>query len=73
MAVYEYKAIKRKGREISTPLTETGLFPPVAVNMIAVGEKSGQLEEMLNRVSRIMESELDSCVKRFMPHSLILP
>ncbi len=61
----------KEGREISTPLAETGLFPPVVVNMIAVGEKSGQLEEMLIRVSRIMEAELDSSLKRFM--SLLEP
>jgi len=61
----------KEGREISRPLAESGLFPPVVVNMIAVGEKSGQLEEMLNRVSRIMEAELDSSLKRFM--SLLEP
>ncbi len=61
----------KEGREIAAPLAESGLFPPVVVNMIAVGEKSGQLEEMLNRVSRIMEAELDSSLKRFM--SLLEP
>ncbi|MCF8061064.1 MAG: type II secretion system inner membrane protein GspF [Deltaproteobacteria bacterium] len=61
----------KEGREIASPLAESGFFPPVVVNMIAVGEKSGQLEEMLNRVSRIMEAELDSSLKRFM--SLLEP
>ncbi len=61
----------KEGREISKPLAESGFFPPVVVNMIAVGEKSGQLEEMLNRVSRILEAELDSSLKRFM--SLLEP
>jgi general secretion pathway protein F len=39
--------------------------------MIAVGEKSGQLEEMLDRVSGIMEAELDSTLKKLM--SLLEP
>ncbi|MGD8387659.1 MAG: type II secretion system inner membrane protein GspF [Desulfobacteraceae bacterium] len=61
----------QEGREISRPMAESGVFPPVVVNMIAVGEQSGQLEDMLNRVSRIMESELDSSLKRLM--SLLEP
>ena len=64
--------LKRKeGKEISKPLASSGLFPPVVVNMIAVGEKSGQLEEMLNSVSKIVEAELDSSLKRLM--SLLEP
>lgn len=61
----------QEGREISRPMAESGVFPPVVVNMIAVGEQSGQLEDMLNRVSKIMESELDSALKRLM--SLLEP
>ena len=61
----------REGKEISKPLAASGIFPPVIVSMIAVGEKSGQLEEMLNRVSSIMEAELDSSLRRLM--SLVEP
>ena len=61
----------KEGKEIAKPLSRNGVFPPVVVNMIAVGEKSGQLEEMLNRVSRILESELDTSLKRLM--SLLEP
>lgn len=52
------------GKEISKPLAASGIIPPIVVNMIAVGEKSGQLEEMLNRVSKILEAELDSSLKK---------
>ena len=34
----------KEGKEVSKPLASSGIFPPVVVNMIAVGEKSGQLE-----------------------------
>jgi general secretion pathway protein F len=61
----------KEGKEISKPLGASGVFPPVIVSMIAVGEKSGQLEEMLNRVSSIMEAELDSSLRRLM--SLVEP
>jgi len=61
----------KEGKEISKPLARSGIFPPVVVNMIAVGEKSGQLEEMLNRVSKIMETELDSSLKKLL--SLLEP
>ena len=61
----------KEGKEISKPLASSGIFPPVVVNMIAVGEKSGQLEEMLNRVSKIMETELDSSLKKLL--SLLEP
>lgn len=61
----------KEGKEVSKPLGASGVFPPVVVNMIAVGEKSGQLEEMLNRVSKIMDAELDSSLKRLM--SLLEP
>ncbi len=60
-----------EGGEIAAPLARSGVFPPVVVNMIAVGEKSGRLEEMLNRVSGIIEAELDSGIKRLM--SLLEP
>jgi general secretion pathway protein F len=61
----------KEGKEIAKPLGLSGVFPPMVVNMIAVGEKSGQLEEMLNRVSRIMEAELESSLRRLM--SLLEP
>jgi general secretion pathway protein F len=61
----------KEGNEVSKPLARSGIFPPVVVNMIAVGEKSGQLEEMLTKVSRIMESELDSSLKKLL--SLLEP
>ena len=40
-----------KGKGISKPLQESKLFPPLVVRMIAVGEQSGSLDEMLKNVS----------------------
>jgi general secretion pathway protein F len=41
----------REGEPIADPLRRSGLFPPVVVQMVAVGEKSGELEKMLLKIS----------------------
>ncbi len=54
----------REGESIADPLKRSGLFPPLVTHMIAVGEKSGELEEMLRRVSQIYDAEVDRVVTR---------
>jgi general secretion pathway protein F len=41
----------KEGESIAAPLRRSGEFPPLVIHMIAVGERSGQLEEMLNSVA----------------------
>ncbi len=50
----------KEGEAIAAPLKRSGQFPPLVVHMIAVGEKSGQLEEMLNNVARAYEVQVDA-------------
>jgi type II secretion system protein F len=50
-AVQKARDNVREGEPIADPLRRSGLFPPVVVQMIAVGEKSGELEKMLLKVS----------------------
>jgi general secretion pathway protein F len=52
----------REGESIAEPLKRSGAFPPMVTHMIAVGEKSGQLEQMLENVSRAYESEVENKV-----------
>jgi general secretion pathway protein F len=52
----------REGESIADPLKRSRAFPPMMTNMIAVGERTGQLEEMLDNVSRAYESEVDTRV-----------
>lgn len=52
----------RQGESIAEPLKRSRAFPPMMTNMIAVGERTGQLEEMLDNVSRAYESEVDTRV-----------
>jgi len=49
----------REGESIAAPLKRSGQFPPLVYHMIAIGEKSGQLEEMLQNVARSYESQTE--------------
>jgi type IV pilus assembly protein PilC len=49
-----------EGTLLSVSLGDTGMMPPLALRMIAVGESTGALEEMLNDVSEYFEEEIDA-------------
>ncbi|MBX3181007.1 MAG: type II secretion system inner membrane protein GspF [Polyangiaceae bacterium] len=49
----------REGESISVPLKKSGEFPPMVTHMISVGERSGQLEQMLENVSRAYEADVE--------------
>jgi type IV pilus assembly protein PilC len=51
------------GLTIAEPLKETGVFPPMVIHMIAVGEKTGDLAEMLKKISEFYEEEVDAAVE----------
>jgi len=53
----------RGGESIAEPLKKSGAFPPMVTHMIAIGEKSGQLEQMLENVSRAYESDVETRVQ----------
>ena len=48
-----------EGTDIATPLKRSGVFPPVVGYMISIGEQSGQLEEILDRVAEAYDDEID--------------
>ncbi|MCZ6690022.1 MAG: type II secretion system F family protein, partial [Planctomycetota bacterium] len=52
------------GADISTPLRRSGVFPPVVGYMIAVGEQTGRLEEMLDKVAESYEEEIEIATSR---------
>ena len=49
-----------EGASLSQPLKQRGIFPPIVIHMIASGEQSGHLEEMLSKVAEIYEDEADT-------------
>jgi type IV pilus assembly protein PilC len=52
-----------EGRSMSEPLAETGVFPPMVVQMIAVGESTGAMDTMLNKIADFYEEEVDVAVE----------
>jgi general secretion pathway protein F len=58
-----YEAL-RKGRGFIDPLAQSGLFPPVVVNMLRVGEETGSLTRSLLHMADLFEDKLDTTVQR---------
>jgi len=54
----------REGKGMARPLSDSGLFPPLALNMIAVGEETGKLEGMLTEVASYYDQEVKRSTKR---------
>lgn len=61
----------KSGKGLSGPLQQSGIFPPMAVHMITVGETSGTLDDMLTRVSETYDKEVEISIKQII--SLIEP
>ena len=51
-----------EGKDIATPLLETGIFPPMVVQMIGVGEQTGAMDDMLQKIADFYEDEVDVAV-----------
>jgi type IV pilus assembly protein PilC len=51
-----------EGKDMATPLMETGLMPPMVVQMIGVGEQTGALDSMLSKIADFYEEEVDVAV-----------
>ena len=51
-----------EGQSIAEPLSETGIFPSMVVQMIAVGETTGALDSMLNKIADFYDDEVDTAV-----------
>lgn len=54
----------RHGQPINVAMKESGVFPPVLTHMVAVGEETGDLPKMLNRVSDSLDFEVDLGMRR---------
>jgi len=54
----------KRGAGLSAPMGESGVFPPLALHMVRVGEETGRLEEMLLKVSDTFEAEVRTALKR---------
>lgn len=61
-AVLEARARIREGDRIGDPLEESRLFPPMVIHMIGVGEESGSLDFMLQKIADFYEDEVEARV-----------
>jgi type IV pilus assembly protein PilC len=61
-AVYATRTSISEGKTIAEPLTESKVFPPMVCQMIAVGETTGALDQMLQKIADFYEDEVDNAV-----------
>jgi type IV pilus assembly protein PilC len=61
-AIMNARASIREGETVAAPLKASGVFPPMVVQMISVGEQTGALDEMLTKIAIFYESEVDTAV-----------
>jgi type IV pilus assembly protein PilC len=61
-AVQEIRRRVEKGTSLSTAMSSYPIFPPLVVNMVAIGEQTGNLDEMLSKVADFYEEEVDRTV-----------
>jgi type IV pilus assembly protein PilC len=61
-AVHKIKADVSSGMQLNFSMRSTGTFPAMAVQMTAIGEESGALDEMLDKVASYYETEVDNAV-----------
>jgi type IV pilus assembly protein PilC len=62
-AVVRARASVKEGEKISSPLLASRVFPVMVTQMIAVGEETGRLDQMLSKVSDFYDSEVESTLK----------
>ncbi|HEY3339445.1 MAG TPA: type II secretion system F family protein [Propionicimonas sp.] len=63
-AVSQVQTSVREGRSFARPLAGSGVFPPMVAQMVAVGEESGTLTEMLGSISDIYDGEVKSATEQ---------
>jgi type IV pilus assembly protein PilC len=59
----DVKESVRSGESIAKPLSRASVFPPMVTHMISIGEETGALDAMLNKVADFYEDEVDSTIK----------
>ncbi len=62
-AVEDVQSAVREGESMAKPLAKYAVFPPMVVQMIAVGEETGQVDEMLDKVASFYNQEVEAAVE----------
>ncbi|MCX7792979.1 MAG: type II secretion system F family protein [Thermodesulfovibrionales bacterium] len=61
-AVREVRKAVSEGKTLAEPLMKSGVFPPMVTHMIAVGESTGALDQMLSKIADFYDDEVDATV-----------
>jgi len=61
-AILNARASIREGETIADPLNRSGIFPPMVIQMISVGESTGALDSMLSKIADFFDDEVDIAV-----------
>jgi type II secretory pathway component PulF len=56
-----------QGKSLSEPMKGSRIFPPIAISMVAIGEKAGTIEGMLNKVADYFDREADYTIRNLTP------
>jgi type IV pilus assembly protein PilC len=62
-AIYATRESISQGNTIAEPLRQSGVFPPMVTQMIGVGEQTGALDEMLEKIANFYDDEVDTAVE----------
>jgi len=62
-AILKVKSSIKEGENIADPLADSKVFPPMVVRMIAVGEQTGRLDEMLTKVADFYEDQVEAAIQ----------
>jgi type II secretory pathway component PulF len=62
-AMEDVKANVRRGKDLSVPLKELNVFPPMMLSMVELGQRSGELDSMLLRVADTYDDEVETSVE----------
>lgn len=63
IAIMSARESVKEGERIATPLRKAGVFPSMVVQMVAIGEETGNLDAMLNKIADFYDQEVDVAVK----------
>ncbi len=62
-AIYNVRTGISEGQTIADPLSESGVFPPMVCSMIAVGESTGAIDAMMEKIADFYDEEVDQAVE----------
>ena len=65
-AVRSVRAMVTQGTPLNTALTDTGLFPPMVCNMTGIGEESGDLQDMMEKVADYYDEEVQDATQKLL-------